>query len=73
LPENLLAWELYQIAQLGDVGRMIWNLRTIHLTEAEANEVAFKITVIAAEFGAIEKKRADEEALKQKFNHGTRS
>jgi hypothetical protein len=70
LPENLLAWELYFQARLEGVGPMILELRTIELTEQEAEELAYKLEVIGSTYARIEadeiKRMKDENEVRRR-------
>lgn len=70
LPENLMAWELFQLGRSGDVGRIIWDLKTVRLTESEAGDLAMKIAVLASEQNRIDiedaKRREMEARIKAK-------
>jgi len=59
---NELAWQLYWNARLpGDIGPVLRELRTLRLTEFEADELAIKIEFLAGVVAEIEAERAKRE------------
>jgi len=58
LPENQLAWELYWTSRLpGQVGRLIFDLHTLRMTEEDANNLAFRIQFLAGVVSEIEEEK----------------
>lgn len=69
-PSNQLAWELYSAARLpGNVGQVVWDLRTLRLTEAEAGDLAHKIEIIGFEVSRLEAEIAKQQAEEAKRNN----
>lgn len=73
-PENLLAWELYHQGRIEALGPLILELRTIELSEREADELASKLVALAVTYGEIEqdeaKRRRDEAELRRRQSGG---
>lgn len=62
LPENELAWELYWSGRFpGGLPDLIYRLRSIRLTEEEADQLAMKIQHLAGTVAEIEVERMKQE------------